>query len=220
MNKKLDAYITLVDFLADFMGENTEVVLHDLTDWRHSIMAIRNGHITGRKVGAPITEVSLKILRSQIHKKVSYVENKKKMSKSGIPMHSATWFIKDDDESLMGMLCINSDCHELIAARDILNRMIKTPEPENEDENKGEIPETVNLNAKALVDDNVSHILSESGQSIFNLNKDEKVELVGKLQALGTFTVKGTVWYLADTMGVSLPTVYRYITLAKKKNLR
>jgi len=43
---------------------------------------------------------------------------------------------------------------------------------------------------------------------------------VGKLQALGTFTVKGTVWYLADTMGVSLPTVYRYITLAKKKNLR
>jgi len=53
MNKKLDAYITLVDFLADFMGENTEVVLHDLTDWRHSIMAIRNGHITGRKVGAP-----------------------------------------------------------------------------------------------------------------------------------------------------------------------
>ncbi|KNZ42469.1 helix-turn-helix transcriptional regulator [Acetobacterium bakii] len=215
MNKKLEAYITLVDFLADFMGENTEVVLHDLTDWHHSVIAIRNGHISGRKVGAPITEVSLKILRSEIHKKAPYMENKKKTSKKGVAMHSATWFIKDDHEFLLGMLCINSDCHELIVARDILNKMIRIPEIQ--DQSKAVLPETVNLDAKALVDDHVSHILSESGQNIFNLNKDEKVELVGKLQALGTFSVKGTIWYLADTMGVSLPTVYRYITLAKKE---
>ena len=41
MNKKLQAYVTLVDFLAEFMGENTEVVLHDMTDWHHSVIANR-----------------------------------------------------------------------------------------------------------------------------------------------------------------------------------
>ena len=36
----------LVDFIAQFMGENTEVALLDLTDWTSSVVAIHNGHIT------------------------------------------------------------------------------------------------------------------------------------------------------------------------------
>lgn len=75
MNKKLEVYVSLVDFLAEFMGENTEVVLHDMTDWHHSVVAIRNGYISGRKVGDPITEVSLRILKSQIHLKKDFIWN-------------------------------------------------------------------------------------------------------------------------------------------------
>ena len=81
LNKKLQAYVTLVDFLAEFMGENTEVVLHDMTDWHHSVIAIRNGHISGRKVGDPITETNLRILRSEVHKKVPYMNNDPKKYK-------------------------------------------------------------------------------------------------------------------------------------------
>lgn len=46
MNKKLEPYISLVDFLADYLGSNTEVVLHDMEDWEKSVVAIRNGHIS------------------------------------------------------------------------------------------------------------------------------------------------------------------------------
>ena len=84
LNKKLQAYVTLVDFLAEFMGENTEVVLHDMTDWHHSVIAIRNGHISGRKVGDPITETNLRILRSEVHKKVPYMNNDPKKFKKNI----------------------------------------------------------------------------------------------------------------------------------------
>jgi len=216
MNKILEPYMTLVDFIAEFLGENTEVVLHDLTDWHHSVVAIRNGHISGRKVGAPITEVSLKIIRSQIHKEVPFIYNDKGIAKKKDHIRSASWFIKDDDDSLVGMLCINSDCQELIMARNILDKMIKAPE--NHNNISVEVKKNDNLDAKTLVDNNVSNILRSNGKKISQLTKDEKVALVGKLQAIGTFSVKGTVWYLADRLEVSLPTVYRYITMAKKKN--
>ena len=47
-NSKLQKYIPLVDFFAAVLGKNSEVVLHDLTDPDHSIIAIRNNHISNR----------------------------------------------------------------------------------------------------------------------------------------------------------------------------
>ncbi|WP_275040883.1 PAS domain-containing protein [Salmonella enterica] len=47
-NTCLEPYEFLIDFLADYFGENTEVVLHNLSDLESSIHKIRNGHISGR----------------------------------------------------------------------------------------------------------------------------------------------------------------------------
>ncbi|MGL4605870.1 MAG: helix-turn-helix transcriptional regulator [Eubacteriaceae bacterium] len=216
MNKKLEPYINLVNFLADFLGENTEVVLHDLTDWHRSVVAIRNGHISGREVGAPITDLSLNILRSEVYKEVPFLVNYHGVSRKGDTIRSATFFIKDDNEDLVGMLCINSDCQELMMVRNILNKMINIPEASEEPTVM--VAENFNIDVKELVDNNISRISVDLGDRLHKLSKDEKVELVEKLQAMGTFMVKGTVWYLAESMGVSVPTVYRYISLVKKKN--
>ncbi|MBI4855512.1 MAG: PAS domain-containing protein [Acetobacterium woodii] len=214
MNKKLETYVTLVDFIAEFMGENTEVVLHDMTDWHHSVVAIRNGHISGRKVGDPITEINLKIIRSEIHKKVPFMNNDPEKFKKKETIKSASWFIKDENQALIGMICINSDNHELIAARDLLNKMITPPIVEKDVKEKG--PEKINIDVKELVDNNLNHISQDLLKKLKLLSKEEKVELVGKLDEMGTFSVKGTIWYLANCLGVSVPTLYRYISLTKK----
>lgn len=213
MNKKLQSYVTLVDFLAEFMGENTEVVLHDMTDWHHSVVAIRNGHISGRKVGDPITETNLRILRSEVHKKVPYMNNDPLIFEKKESIKSASWFIKDENDVLIGMICINSDCHELIAARDLLDKMIHPPLVEKEQKEKG--PDKINIDVKELVENNLNHISQNLLNQLSLLSKDEKVELVGKLDEMGTFSVKGTIWYLAQSMGVSVPTLYRYLALTK-----
>jgi len=213
VNKKLQSYVTLVDFLAEFMGENTEVVLHDMTDWHHSVVAIRNGHISGRKVGDPITETNLRILRSEVHKKVPYMNNDPLIFEKKESIKSASWFIKDENDVLIGMICINSDCHELIVARDLLDKMIHSPLVEKEQEEKG--PDKINIDVKELVENNLNHISKNLLNQLNLLSKDEKVELVGKLDEMGTFSVKGTIWYLAQSMGVSVPTLYRYIALTK-----
>lgn len=216
MNKKLEPYVALVNFIAEFLGEDTEVVLHDLTDWHRSVVAIRNGHISGREVGAPITDLSLNILRSEVYKDVPFLANYQGISRKGDTIRSSTFFIKDDNGDLVGMLCINSDCHELIGMRNYLTKLINIPD--TMEPSVPMVAENFNIDVKELVDNNISRISPDLGERISKLSKDEKVELVEKLQNMGTFMVKGTVWYLAESMGVSVPTVYRYISLVKKKN--
>ena len=73
-NNVLKTYIPLVDFIAGIVGPNCEVVLHDLSNVDESIVAIRNNHISGRKVGGPLTNLGLKLLKKVlIRKKISYL---------------------------------------------------------------------------------------------------------------------------------------------------
>jgi predicted transcriptional regulator YheO len=47
VDSKLKSYIHLVNFIADFLGPSYEVVLHDVRNINNSIIAIKNGHISG-----------------------------------------------------------------------------------------------------------------------------------------------------------------------------
>ena len=49
----------------DNILEGYEVILHNLESLEHSVMQIVNGHHSGRKIGAPITDLALGML-SQI----------------------------------------------------------------------------------------------------------------------------------------------------------
>lgn len=58
----------LVDGISRVFGRNCEVVLHDLRQPEHSIVAIPNGHVTGRRVGdpligGPIGDIGLRLLQ-------------------------------------------------------------------------------------------------------------------------------------------------------------
>ena len=58
-NPLLQHYIKLTEFLGQALGPDYEVALHDLTDKNRSIIAIANNHVSGREVGAPLTNVAL-----------------------------------------------------------------------------------------------------------------------------------------------------------------
>ena len=71
-NPLLQQYIKLTEFLGLALGPDYEVVLHDLTNKDHSIIAIANSHISGRKLGAPLTNMSLSILRDKSYEHTDY----------------------------------------------------------------------------------------------------------------------------------------------------
>ena len=66
-NALLQHYVKLTEFLGQALGPDYEVALHDLTDKNRSIIAIANNHVSGREIGAPLTNVALSILQDPAH---------------------------------------------------------------------------------------------------------------------------------------------------------
>ena len=63
-NPQLRSYYAVAEGLAEMLGPDCEVVLHDLSQMPHSIVAIENGHVTGRRPGDAPTDQMLRSLRN------------------------------------------------------------------------------------------------------------------------------------------------------------
>lgn len=214
MNKYLEAYIPFMDFLADFLGKNTEIVLHDLTDWHASVVAIRNSHISGRSVGSPVTDLALQILNEAKYKECSYVSGYQSRGKNGHVLKSATYFIRDRHGNIVGMMCLNTDCQNLVRARDFLNGLIDDMEIPGD---CGEVTESFNMNVTDLIESNFAKAYPDISIKPEELSQKEKMEIVGRLNAMGTFLMKGAVGYIAEKLRVSIPTLYRYLNQLKSR---
>ena len=78
----IQSYVTLLDGLAAYLGNNYEFVLYSLEDMERSVVKIINGQYTGRDVNAPISNMARSILNHFQEENdcgyVSYVTNNKK----------------------------------------------------------------------------------------------------------------------------------------------
>ena len=84
----------IVEGVAKLFGRNCEVVLHSLNDLQHSIIKIKNGEITGRKLGSPVTDLSIKILK-EINFSGDNVSSYYTKTKDGKILKSVTIVIKN-----------------------------------------------------------------------------------------------------------------------------
>lgn len=71
MTDLLYSYKTTVKFLGSVLGPDYEVVLQDLSNINHSVIAIENGHISGRTIGSPLTSAVFQMLSSKCMKRMT-----------------------------------------------------------------------------------------------------------------------------------------------------
>lgn len=210
MNKKLAEMIPMVDFLAEAFGEDVEVVLHDLTNLDNSVVAIRNNHISGRQIGAPVTNMVLKVMQEEKYRKNDYIANYKGLSSSGQKLHSSTYFIREQDQ-LIGMLCVNIDYQKLYQAQDCLNEFLTVMLPKREVSASERFRQTSN----EVTIDSIHDMIFSTGIDPSRMSMDEKQEIVRVLYHNGIFLLKGAVTETALQLNVSDATVYRYLSKVK-----
>lgn len=109
-----DRYVPLVEFLGQAVGPNCEIVLHDLTVPDESIIAIVNGHISGRIIGGPVTNFALWFMRQGSRSAVPYVAGYRAVNGAGRICRSSSYFIRDEDGELIGMICTNVDITDFV----------------------------------------------------------------------------------------------------------
>lgn len=211
INAYLKKYIPLVDFLAEVFGNDAEVVLQDVSDFNNSVISIRNNHISGRKLGAPATNLVLKVMNGNFTDK-NYVTNYRGVSATGKVVRSSTYFIKDDKEIVVGMLCINIDIDKYVQLKNHLDSILKLPEEIFE-----KTTERFSVSAEGLASDSIETILEESGISPDRMSQEEKIEVVNKLDKNGVFLVKGSICKVASILNVSNATIYRYLSKIRRE---
>jgi predicted transcriptional regulator YheO len=220
-------YLPLMDFLAELLGPRTEIVLHDTSDLSRSIVALTNGHVSGRAVGGPATDLVLKVLQNHEHDDRDYLANYLAESRTGGTFRSSTFFIRDDVGGVVGMLCINIDDGPLTRARDLLVAITATTglvkgadqgSAGSDSQTTPTVTERLSMTVDELALDGVAKIIASRGVEPHRMTPDEKVGAVRELERAGMFLLKGAVAQVAAVLHVSEPTVYRYVSQVRRES--
>lgn len=202
----LQTFTPLVDFLAEAFGENTEVVLHDLSTPEHSVIALRNGHLSGREIGNPMTDLANKIIKDRRYERENFVTNYYGYS-NGRAFVSSTFYIKNDNR-LIGLLCINSDTTQARELKELFDHFMHRFDV---DEEHLHLKENLENPVVSMAHSLITKAIQEVGVSPSRMTKCEKVKLVHKLNSQGILLMKGAVPEIAKQLAISEPTVYRYL---------
>lgn len=207
----LESYKTVMEGIAEYLGNGYEMVLHSLEDFDHSVIKIINGEHTGRREGAPITDLALNMLREIQEKKgtnhICYFTNNSK----GEPLKSATIIIRGTESKPIGLLCINLYLNTSMA--DFLDTMVSHELMQE------------NFEQERLKENPIEMIRKEVDRALKMVEKDTTVlpslrkrEAIAVLEQEGIFRMKDSVSLVAEEMGISRNTVYLHLRTIRGKN--
>lgn len=222
-NALLQQYVKLTEFLGQALGPDYEVALHDLTDKNKSIIAIANNHVSGREIGAPLTNMALSILKDKSYETSDYRLHYYGVAVNGKDLRSNTMFIKQNGR-LIGMLCINFDdsryrelsdrilglCHPDAFVADVL-----PAQASGAPSLLHPAPEKFRNSTEAVASDAINRELEHLGVTADRLTSEERLRIISVLDANGTFLLKGAVKDVAAGLHCSQASVYRYLSQLK-----
>ena len=207
---QLDFYKRLAHALALQFGSGCEVVVHDLeaADPSHSIVAIENGHVTGRKLGDGPSHVVLEALHAgeeRLEDRLAYLTK----TADGKILKSSTVFIRDDHGRTVGIFAVNYDITILRAMGDTIAEVVGTgPSAPRE-------PEPIVRSVADLLDDLIEQSVQLVGTPVALMTKEEKVRAIRYLNDTGAFLITKSGPKVCKYFGISKYTLYNYLDEAR-----
>lgn len=196
----------LAQGVAALFGPNCEVAVHDLTQgYESTIVAIENGHVTGRRVGDSASEIVLQAIRkktSRVEDRYSYLVR----TKEGRMIKSSSIYIRNDRGELIGLFAINYDITDLIMANRAIEEAISVEEPEDEAK-----LDTIVTNVSDLLDQLIAEADKFIGKPVATMNKDDKTKAIQYLNEKGAFLIKKAGDKVTRHYDISKYTLYNYM---------
>ncbi|MFI8167693.1 transcriptional regulator [Streptomyces sp. NPDC085931] len=210
----LAALTPVVHGIAATFGPVCEVVLHDYRNPENSVVAVA-GSVTGRTVGGAMSEIGMEVLAhgDEAADQLNYLTR----ARNGTVVKSSTMVLRDSAGAVFGALCVNVDVSAVTKVRDLLGALAGAgPALAGTGPAPAELPVTTFGNdidsvVDALVD---AHRTRQRG-SWPELDREERLELFGGLDARGVFAVRGAVEQVAARLGISRASAYHYLARAR-----
>ncbi|MCI9104431.1 MAG: transcriptional regulator [Lachnospiraceae bacterium] len=205
----------IMDMLENQFGSSCEVVLHDLTkDYNHTIVDIRNGHLTGREIGGCGSNLGLEILRgnSVNGNRYNYITH----TRDGKILRSSSIYLRDDKDNVVGSLCVNLDITETIRFEEYLKNY-NHYELENNEGHQEQENEIFAQNVGQLFDYLFQDGVKKLGKAPEEMNREEKMELLRYLDKKGAFLISKSGVRACELLQISKFTLYNYLDAIREE---
>lgn len=213
-----------MSFISKAIGPDFEISLIDTKDGKNRIIAMEYGNISGRHVGEEISPLLKKSIENKEYETTDYIANRTTYAKSGKPLRTSVFFIKDEDNNLEGIMCINFDdsryeelgkkimflCHPDYYTEHRITKQSDSSDINGDYKDVGESM-TIEETIESIVDNELNEVLIP----VERLTQDEKIQIVKHLDNKGVFMMKGSVGIFSKKLDVSQASVYRYINIAR-----
>jgi len=192
----------LISFISEVLGPTAEIALHDLETPEHSLIYLKNGHITGRQIGAPLTDLALKMVKETTAKDRPFQVNYSSVKGNGTRLRSSSMLIKNEEGKATHMLCLNIDDSHFREALNTLQHLFPSSDIESAKETF--VPSIQDIENQAILD-----VLK--GRAVASMSIEDKAHVIAELDEMGMFLIRGFRHKAARALGISEQTLYRYM---------
>ena len=193
--------------IAAQFGSDCEVVVHRLSEetMEHSIVAIENGHVTGRKVGDGPSHVVLEQLGKKIDPNLNDHLCYLTRTRDGKLLKSSSIYIRGDDGQVGAIFCINFDISALSMVEHSISELVSPKEVSQKE------PERITLNVSDLLDDLILQSVELVGKPVALMTKEDKIKAVQFLGRNGAMLITKSGDKISKHFGISKYTLYSYL---------
>ena len=181
------------------VGPDCEVVVHDLRNPDHSVVAI-SGHLTGRRIGAPVPDPEL--LPGEVDRFTQDDLRRHGSTARGRELLASTVWIRNPVGHIIGAVCINLDVAGLRTARDLINRHL------GQDDARARPLPTFASSIPEFTRLAVGAVLGTGRSERHRPRGADRIELVRRLDAEGVFALRGAANAVAAELGISRASLY------------
>ena len=201
---KLEELRHIAKGIAAQFGPNCEVVVHDLSQHPdHTIVAIENGHVSGRKVGDGASNVVLERMEHQDREAQDHLSYLTR-TPDGKVLKSSTIYIRNSRGKVTAILAINFDISALMMAAGAVRDFISVQEPQQAE------PEKI-ANINNVLEELIQQSVALVGKPATLMNKEDKIKAIRFLNENGAFLVTRSGEKVAKYFGISKYTLYSYL---------
>jgi predicted transcriptional regulator YheO len=207
INPRLRPFVQIVKGFAAILGDDCEILLHDISRLERSVVVCANGYVTGRPLGSPMTGYGLRLLNSEEFSKNDGVHIYMARANNGALIKCGVIFLRDDEDKAAGLLCVHIDTTKARSAIALLDGIFSLGGGAREEP----VNEFFGFEIEDVFKSGIGELKLPSGKSLMDLSKREKKEVLVVLLERGFFMMKGAVEYIAREMGNSKFTIYAYM---------
>lgn len=206
MENKFPNYCELVRFLGEALGERYKVAFYSAEDLKHPVFAA--GLAPTPEEGAESQGVMADIMNSVELKKMDFFCSASVLQETTGKKRSV-FYVRDDQEEIVGFLCIFEKENAGITVRDVFNQLLDTGNGDTEGSSAAH--RNIGEEMEALMDEHIRAIWSKHTEGKSKLNKEEKIAFIAELCDSGLFRMKGAAERVSEVSGISSTSVYRYL---------